>query len=623
MTRQQTQNRTFQMPQEGDVLEGRYRITSVLATGGMGLILQAEHLRMGRQVAVKVLHPHIAQDAEVIARFEREVQLAQGLNHPNTIRLYDFGEADSGLVYVVMELLEGEDLKEVLAREGSLPVGRAIELSLQVLDGLGEAHEQDFVHRDLKPSNIFVCENRRGEDLVKLLDFGIAKSLEESGADLTKTGSICGTAAYVAPEYLYDPTPTKSADVYAVGLILLEMLTGKRVFHGTTTAQTLMMQMQRDVKIPRHLAQTPLGEVIERAASKEPARRFADADHMFQALAAIRDELPADLRLDPVQVGDVLEPAAMAGPGWPGRGSETPSTGSLPQAPHTPAGGERIRPQPPNIPQTRPDRADVTTGSLGDFSGEKTVVTGGAQQEFPQAKTIVTAGSPEQFPEEQTLVTPVPELGTQEQMPALGAAERDRGVNKLVWVGAAAGLAMVGVLAIWIFSGSDASSQVAGEDESAVAAQEEKQPSEGPAEDGTLADEDEAVEQVEEAAAEPGWPGEPYEPVELVEIRVESAPAGASVYLEGEDLGHTPMELSFDPDELPQPIRIERDGYAAVELDVTADSESTLNATLEPVAAPQTESKGNDRTDTRRSSPTSRPSKPADESVDEFLDELL
>lgn len=339
----QTQLGKFQMPQVGDTLEGRYRIDAVLATGGMGVILRAHHMRMGREVAVKILHPHIAQNEDVLARFEREVRLAQRLNHPNTIRLYDFGEAENGLIYVVMELLDGADLKEVLAAEGTISARRAVDLTLQVLDGLGEAHEQDFVHRDLKPSNLFLCTDRRGGDQIKILDFGIAKSLEETASEITKTGSICGTAAYVAPEYLHDPKPQKSADVYAVGLILLEMVTGKRAFHGTTTAQTLMMQLQREIQVPRALANTVLAEIISRATQKDPARRYGDADEMYEALEAVADQVPADLRLDPQMVGEVLRPlsdASMNAPTPAGQPRGDDSSNALPRPDSTPLTGD-------------------------------------------------------------------------------------------------------------------------------------------------------------------------------------------------------------------------------------------------------------------------------------------
>ncbi len=286
----------YRVPQVGELLDERYRIKGVMATGGMGMILRAEQLPMERPVAIKVLHPHIAAEKpELVSRFQREVRLAKELNHPNTIRLYDFGESDTGLVYVAMEYLEGADLKELLAEQGALPVGRALEITRQMLDGLAEAHAREFIHRDLKPSNVFVTSNRRGEDLVKLLDFGIAKSLEEGRSDLTATGAVCGTPSYVAPEYLLNQTPGKAADVYAVGLMLLEMLTGRKVFCGEAPVQTLMMQIKLDTPIPGDIAASPIGRVVERSTYKAPERRYADAEQMYEAVCEVIEWADAPL----------------------------------------------------------------------------------------------------------------------------------------------------------------------------------------------------------------------------------------------------------------------------------------------------------------------------------------
>jgi serine/threonine-protein kinase len=285
----------LQVPEAGDLLDGRYHVTGTIATGGMGVILRAEQLPMQRPVAIKLLHPHIAADPEVVERFEREVSLAKQLNHPNTIRLYDYGESNNGLIYVAMELLEGMDLKRLIAREGGLGMVRSVGICRQMLDGLAEAHARDFIHRDLKPSNVFITENRRGEDVVKLLDFGIAKSLGDA-ADLTGPGSICGTPSYVAPEYLMQEEARKPSDVYAVGLILLEMLTGRQVFRGETPVQTMMMHLKLAPELPEALEASALGEVILQATAKEPRARFRDAEAMYKAVCEASAQISADVQ---------------------------------------------------------------------------------------------------------------------------------------------------------------------------------------------------------------------------------------------------------------------------------------------------------------------------------------
>ncbi len=285
----------FNVPEAGELLDGRYRVHSVIASGGMGVILRAEQVTMQRPVAIKLLHPHIAaSQPTVVERFAREVRLAKQLNHPNTIRLYDFGESEEGLVYVAMELLEGTDLKRVITQEGPLAAGRALDITRQMLDGLAEAHSHDFIHRDLKPSNVFIAKGRRGGDLVKVLDFGIAKSLGDA-VDLTGSGAICGTPSYVAPEYLMQEPPGKPADVYAVGLILLEMLTGRQVFRGQAPVQTMMMHLKLHPEIPPEIERTPLARVIRKATAKVPEARYQDAEQMFDAVCRIYAQVPSDL----------------------------------------------------------------------------------------------------------------------------------------------------------------------------------------------------------------------------------------------------------------------------------------------------------------------------------------
>jgi serine/threonine-protein kinase len=601
----------FQMPRPGDVLEGRYEITKVLATGGMGVILQATHVRMGREVAVKILHPHIAQEDHVVARFEREVRLAQLLNHPNTIRLYDFGEAENGLVYVVMELLDGADLKEIIAEEGTLPLGRAVDLTMQVLDGLGEAHEQDFVHRDLKPSNIFVIKDRRGADEVKILDFGIAKSLEEGNGDLTATGSICGTAAYVAPEYLHDPTPKKAADVYAVGLILLEMLTGQRAFHGTTTAQTLMMQLQREVQVPRQLAATPLGEIIARAVSKDPAGRYQTADAMFQALGAVVDELPADLRLRTGQVGELLRPptGSITGTAELPSGSHDQrqdSSTRLPQAGHTPPSGEHSSPE------------------MDAMDGDATLVT-----PFP---------APLQSSNEIPLRAP-----DYSGAPDDGREGTSHDWNKILAITGGVAVVLAAVVAVVFLTGpGDGDKRDGDGTESPIAIGStdelpqpgaEATPSADPA---AVVAVDEAVESEADESGEAG----------AVEFRIESLPPAATVLDDGDEIGQTPLSHTFEGDQLPRTLHLELDGFEEATLELSAESDKSQQVMLieidEPEQRPSTEKPTPSQP--KPSGSTSRPnkapekqsnrwpakssdkpdkSKDGEENVDEFLDEYL
>ncbi len=292
------------LPQPGEVIDGRYRLAETFASGGMGVIMRAEQLRTGRDVAVKLLHPHIASRPDFAARFMREVKVATLFDHPHIVRVYDVGETKAGGLYLVMELLEGEELKDIINREAPLTTGRVMDLGMQILDGLGEAHSREVVHRDLKPANVFVTTDRRDNETVKLLDFGIAKLVNSGDMQVTATGSFTGTPSYMAPEAMFEVEGInkKAADVYATGLVFLEMLTGRRVFEGKVLAQTLLQHLKRPVLIPQVIAETPLGEVLRRATAKHPDDRYADGDEMFNAMEKACRATPRDIRLSPGQI---------------------------------------------------------------------------------------------------------------------------------------------------------------------------------------------------------------------------------------------------------------------------------------------------------------------------------
>lgn len=273
------------VPQPGTLLKDRYRVESNLNRGGMGVLLRARDESTGNDVAIKLVSPKLGRTGNFRERFEREVELVSRIAHRNVIQCYDFGATDNGTLFLVMELLDGLGLREVIRNEGRLTTHRTIDLGLQLLDGLSAAHDLGIVHRDLKPANVYVVEED-GAEVVKLLDFGLAKSLEDEHVRLTKTGMICGTAAYVAPETLVVERPGREADVYAVGLILLEMLFGRRVYTSPQMAQTFMEQLVVPARIPRKVWDEPLGRILARALQKHPAERFENATMMYDALAA-------------------------------------------------------------------------------------------------------------------------------------------------------------------------------------------------------------------------------------------------------------------------------------------------------------------------------------------------
>lgn len=303
-------------PGVGDVLEGRYELLRLIGQGGMGTVFQSRHLRLERDVAIKLMHRSLAVDSAFARRFEREVRITKDLVHVNSVRIYDFGVTDAGVMYLVMELLEGKELTEEIA-EGPVAVGRIIELGQQLLDGLGEAHAMDVVHRDLKPGNIFLTRDRRGGEVVKVLDFGIAKSMESGATAITKANELIGTARYLAPEVFLDGEMSKQSDIYACALILLEMLYGRPLIDGESVFELVRRHIRTPVVVPDWLEEHPLVAIARRALAKNPAVRFPDAEAMFEALRNIPNRARIDRKVSEEEIAAVFdEVAEHAGKGF-------------------------------------------------------------------------------------------------------------------------------------------------------------------------------------------------------------------------------------------------------------------------------------------------------------------
>lgn len=265
------------------VVDGRYKIVEKIGTGGMAEVWCAEDLQLGRKVALKLLHGRFSEDEDFIERFRREASAAAGLQHPNVVAVYDRGEWD-GTYYIAMEYLEGETLKDLIVREAPLDADRAINLAVQILRAARFAHKRGIVHRDLKPHNVMVD----AEDRAKVTDFGIARA---GASDMTETGSILGTAQYLSPEQAQGLQTTGQSDLYAIGIILYEMVTGHVPFDGDAAVTIALKQVSEAPVPPTHLnpnVPPALEAIIGRALEKEPAARFADADEFIAALEAAR-----------------------------------------------------------------------------------------------------------------------------------------------------------------------------------------------------------------------------------------------------------------------------------------------------------------------------------------------
>jgi serine/threonine protein kinase len=271
------------VPPIGAVVAGKYRIEAEIGRGGMGVVYRATLVTAGAPVALKMLLPDGA-DAEGRARFAREMQLASRLNHPNTVRVLDAGYAEDGAPYLCCELLHGRTLSAAIKAEGALPVERVVRIGMQVLDALTEAHALGIVHRDIKPANVFLCHEP--PDFVKVLDFGVAKRPDShTHAPLTAAGIGIGTPQYMAPEQVGGLTVGPGTDLYALGLVLAEALTGQMVVRGSSLQEIFIAQASPiAVALPPAVLASPIGPVVARAIEKEPASRFPSARDMRVAL---------------------------------------------------------------------------------------------------------------------------------------------------------------------------------------------------------------------------------------------------------------------------------------------------------------------------------------------------
>jgi serine/threonine-protein kinase len=278
------------MPDEriGSVLKGRYQIEAPLGEGGMAVVYRARNTLVERPVAVKVMNANLAGDRALKERFRREAKNAAAVAHPNIIEIFDHGETDDGTPFLVMELLDGEPLDHLIER-GPLPAAQVATIGVQVARGLARAHDFDVLHRDLKPENIFVCRGADGNlSVAKILDFGIARSMHDSR--LTSAGEIFGTPQYMAPERVTSIDAGASADLYALGVILFEMVTGRLPFESKDIPGFFIKHMQEAPPAPSQLVpEVPrrLEELVLKLLEKKPEDRPVDAHAVVKALEAL------------------------------------------------------------------------------------------------------------------------------------------------------------------------------------------------------------------------------------------------------------------------------------------------------------------------------------------------
>ncbi|HLL05883.1 MAG TPA: protein kinase [Myxococcaceae bacterium] len=517
----------------GTVLDGRYKIESVLGQGGMGMVFRATQTSVHRPVAVKTLNPALAAAPTFFERFRREAEVASRLRHPNIITIYDFGRAQDNTCYFVMELLEGESLKEIVKREGPMSLRRAVGLMEQSARGLAHAHAEHAVHRDLKPHNIMV-QQLDGKDFVKVLDFGLVKAMEqEEEEQLTSTGQVLGTPQYMPPEQAGGEVVDQRSDLYSLTGVLFYCLTGTSPYGANTVRKALtaaLTQTVPPINTKRQGAPVPaaLDAFMQKGLAREKEDRFQSAEEFIEAM------LDAVADLSPEQLD--------ARPSGGAPGNER-GTGSKPSG----VSGARKG----SASSARPSKPSGNSPARG--SASNVIVAKGGSGSAPSTRSRPSAALPR-----------VPAAPPPAEPPAGMSAGK-----KALLIGVPLLLIAAGG-AVLALKPSDQAAPPPGQPRVVEVAAE--QPPRPPPE---------AAKQDTPPAASP-----------TVMVKLNSTPEGAGIFNdEGVQIGTTPTSLAL-PRDRKHKLKLQLPGYQDAErpldLSVVADSSLTLNVPLTPVRAPST-----------------------------------
>jgi serine/threonine protein kinase len=335
-----------------DILNGQFQILQKIGAGGMGAVYKALQSDMNRMVGVKILHPKLANRKDLVSRFRREARAMSQLTHPNTVKVFLYGELDDGSLYIIMEFLEGKNLNQTVRTEGPFPLERALPILVQACGALDEAHKAGIIHRDLKPENIFLVQSDALHDYPKLLDFGLAKvgerQMRPGSIMLTQEGMVFGTPEFMSPEQAQGKPLTPASDVYSLAVILYEVLTGKLPFDAKSAMDFIQLHVTGkpisvNQRVPGRTFPLLLEQILDRALAKRAEDRFSSAAELAVALQAVLQgatALPPQL----VETGK-----AVARPGPQGHrpdalpATPSPSPG---QSPSPPLVAQPIAPRP-------------------------------------------------------------------------------------------------------------------------------------------------------------------------------------------------------------------------------------------------------------------------------------
>jgi serine/threonine-protein kinase len=406
-------------PLVGKVLEDRFEILSRIGEGGTGVVYKARQVTVDRIVAIKVLGAHVSSDPSWVKRFHNEARAAARLDHPNTVRLIDFGQTREGLLFIAMEFLQGRSLADEIVRLGKLPVNRMLRILSQVCQSLQEAHGQGIIHRDIKPDNIFLVDVKGGGDFVKVLDFSVAK-LDAPDAQQTRAGTVFGTPAYMSPEQARGVKLTPQSDIYACGIVAYEMLTGKPPFEAPLPMEVVMMHL-RQKPAPLVGFPDPVVRLVMRALEKQAERRQQSADEMHREAMEVLESLyprqptggiPAVIS-DPMRSGSIqaVPPTAPTqpvppgltppvSPGGAGSVGAPPPMAPPPMAPPPMAPPPMAPPPmaPPPMappPMAPPTSAPLSVGPGGAASsGPPPAAGGGPIASAPEQRTMLEQPTP-------------------------------------------------------------------------------------------------------------------------------------------------------------------------------------------------------------------------------------
>jgi serine/threonine protein kinase len=310
-----------------DILEGQFQIVQKIGSGGMGAVYRAVQPAMNRMVAVKILHPKLTTRKDIVSRFRREARAMSQLTHPNTVKVFLYGELDNGSLYIVMEFLEGKNLNQSVRSEGAFAMDRALTILIAVCGALDEAHNAGIIHRDLKPENVFICQSAGLKDFPKVLDFGLAKvgerQMRPGSVVLTQEGMVFGTPEFMSPEQAQGKTLTPASDIYSLAVILYEVLTGKLPFDAKAALDFIQLHVQAPpIKLSERVAGKTfpplLDAIMERALAKKPEERFTTAAQFAEALQVVLrggTALPPHLALPAPMISQPSLPTA--GPAKP------------------------------------------------------------------------------------------------------------------------------------------------------------------------------------------------------------------------------------------------------------------------------------------------------------------